>query len=59
MHVTRKHHRRRTMPSTLARLPLTAAIYLAFGSMACGSTAWAQSVAQEPQATTTDDALTV
>jgi outer membrane receptor protein involved in Fe transport len=30
------------MPSTLARLPLTAAIYLAFGSMAC-STAWAQS----------------
>jgi outer membrane receptor protein involved in Fe transport len=46
------------MPSTLARLPLTAAIYLAFGSMACGSAAWAQSAAQEPQAATTDDQAT-
>jgi outer membrane receptor protein involved in Fe transport len=36
------------MPSTLARLPLTAAIYLAFGSMA-----WAQSTGQETQPTTT------
>jgi outer membrane receptor protein involved in Fe transport len=48
MHVTRKQQRRRTMPSTLARLPLTAAIYLAFGSMA-----WAQSTGQETQPTTT------
>ena len=34
---------RRSNRSTLKRLPLAAAIYLAFGSMACGSTAWAQS----------------
>jgi outer membrane receptor protein involved in Fe transport len=41
------------MPTTLARLPLTAAIYLAFGSMA-----WAQTAGQQTPTTTTDSQAT-
>ncbi|HVR82231.1 MAG TPA: TonB-dependent receptor [Luteimonas sp.] len=49
MQGTRKQHRRRATPTTLTRLPLAAAIYLAFGSMA-----WAQSAGLDPQPATTE-----
>jgi iron complex outermembrane recepter protein len=47
---------RRSNPSTLKRLPLAAAIYLAFGSMACSSTAWAQSTEPSPATAAQDQA---
>ncbi|MFT3896635.1 MAG: TonB-dependent receptor [Thermomonas sp.] len=43
---TTRNTRQRRAPSTLVRLPLAAAIYLAFGSMA-----WAQDATTEPAAT--------